>query len=246
MKDTLQQELQTETLNKFQDLNTEKQEIASLFKHLKYYFTAFNVPRVVTTTSNVDYRNKVVVTDTIVLVSLDTYLGSDHHFYQGIQDYIKSHLEPGQLVVDLATKYGERYTLQQTRKTLLDELIYAGKILYFKDKVIPFKTDFDKIGYTSEQLEWAKANEEEIWRYFVDKELLFSTDSKLPNRFINPAPFSKFYLQEIDNESPGEIGKFLGWQIVRSYMANNEVSFEQMLAKESKELFDNAKYKPGK
>ncbi len=246
MKDTLQQELHIETQKKFQNINPEKGEIESLFKHLKYYFTAFKVPRVVTTTSNVDYRNKVVVTDTIVLVSLDTYLGSDHYFYEGIQDYIKSHLKSEQLVVDLAEKYAARYLFQQTRKTLLDELIYAGKILYFKDKVIPFKTDFEKIGYTAEELNWAKANEEEIWRYFVDKELLYSTDSKLPKRFINPAPFSKFYLEEIDNESPGEIGKFIGWQIVKSYMDNNDVSFEQMLSKEAKTLFDNAKYKPRK
>lgn len=246
MKDTLQIELNKETLNKFQSLKTEKQEIESLFKHLKYYFPEFKTPRVVTTTSNVDYRNKVIVTDTIVLLSLDTYLGRDHYFYEGIQDYIKADLEPTQLVVDLSSKYGEYYAFQQKRKTLLDELIYEGKILYFKDKVIPFKTDFDKIAYTEEELQWAIRNEEEIWRYFIDKELLYSTDSKLPNRFINPAPFSKFYLEEIDNESPGEIGKFIGWQIVRSYMQNNTVSFEQMLSKKPKEIFDNAKYKPRK
>jgi hypothetical protein len=29
--------------------------------------------------------------------------------------------------------------------------------------------------------------------------------------------FSKFYL-EIDNESPGQVGGWIGWQIVRSYM----------------------------
>jgi hypothetical protein len=32
------------------------------------------------------------------------------------------------------------------------------------------------------------------------KEMLYSDDQKLTSRFINPAPFSKFYL-EIDNES---------------------------------------------
>jgi hypothetical protein len=41
-----------------------------------------------------------------------------------------------------------------------------------------------------------------MWRYFIEKELLYSVDQKLIPRFINMAPFSKFYL-EIDNEGQG-------------------------------------------
>ena len=66
--------------------------------------------------------------------------------------------------------------------------------------MIPFKTDAEKMGYTQEQLDWAIANESIYGSYFIEKEnCLFSTDSKLPGRFINPAPFSKFYLEEIDS-----------------------------------------------
>jgi uncharacterized protein YjaZ len=67
----------------------------------------------------------------------------------------------------------------------------------------------------------------------------------LANRFINPAPFSKFYL-EIDNESPGRVGAWIGWQIVRSYMKNNEVSLKQLLVMDATEIFNNSKYKPKK
>jgi uncharacterized protein YjaZ len=67
----------------------------------------------------------------------------------------------------------------------------------------------------------------------------------LQNRFINLAPFSKFYL-EIDNESPGRVGTWIGWQIVRSFMLNNKVSLQQMLKMDEKELFDKSKYKPKK
>jgi uncharacterized protein YjaZ len=79
----------------------------------------------------------------------------------------------------------------------------------------------------------------------VDEKLLYDSDPKLPGRFINPAPFSKFYL-EIDNESPGQIGMWIGWQIVRSYMKNNDVSLQQLLQTDAKEIFDNSKYKPKK
>nr|HRM13383.1 gliding motility lipoprotein GldB [Flavobacterium sp.] len=64
-------------------------------------------------------------------------------------------------------------------------------------------------------------------------------------RFINPAPFSKFYL-EIDNESPGQVGAWIGWQMVRSYMENNKVPVADLLKTDAKEIFSKSKYKPKK
>ncbi|WP_191858062.1 gliding motility lipoprotein GldB [Hanstruepera ponticola] len=246
MNDSLQQELVNESIEAFEDFSEEKDDITQLFQHLKYYFPEFETPRVITTTSSVDYRNKVIVTDTIVLISIDTYLGKDHKFYQGIQNYLRQNFESDQIVVDMAKAYAEKYSFQANRKTLLDEMIYFGKLLYFKDIMIPFKTDAEKIGYTQEQLDWAEANEFFIWNHFMDKELLYSTDPKLPSRFINPAPFSKFYLELIDKESPGRIGQYIGWQIVKSYMKNNDVTLKDMLSKEATEIFNNAKFKPRK
>ncbi|HLV38317.1 gliding motility lipoprotein GldB [Xanthomarina sp.] len=246
VNDTLQQQLTEESARVFLDLKEEKKEITQLFQHLTYYFPEFKTPRVITTTSTVDYRNKVIVTDTIVLISLDTYLGSDHEFYQGIQKYLRQGFVKEQIVVDMAAEYSEKYIYQQQVKTLLDEMIYYGKQLYFKDLVIPFKTDAEKIGYSQEQIDWANANETEIWRFFVERELLYSTDASLPNRFINPAPFSKFQLEEIDRESPGKIGRYMGWQIVKAYMANNQVSIKDMLQKEAKEIFNQSNFKPKK
>ena len=101
------------------------------------------------------------------------------------------------------------------------------------------------MGYTLEEIKWCEENESYMWRYFIENEMLYSDDQKLANRFINPAPFSKFYL-EIDNESPGRVGAWMGWQIVRSYIKNNEVSLEQVLQLNAKELFEKSKYKPKK
>jgi len=76
--------------------------------------------------------------------------------------------------------------------------------------------------------------------------LLFSTDSKLPSRFINPAPFSKFYIEDVDADSPGRLGQYIGWQIVRAYMDQNDVSLKEMLIKSTEEIFNNTKFKPRK
>lgn len=246
INDTLQQMLSSEVNKTFNNFNDTEAEIESLFNHVKYYFEAFTPPRVITTTSDVDYRNRVIVTDSIAIIALDNYLGSNHEFYTNIPKYIKSHFKKEQIVVDLATEYAKKYIHQAQNKTLLDEMIYFGKQLYFKDVIIPFKTEAQRIGYTQDELNWANTNESDIWRYFVERELLFSTDSKLPSRFINPAPFTKFYLEDIDADSPGRLGQFIGWKMVRAYMEQNKVSLKKMLITSAEEIYNNTKYKPSK
>jgi gliding motility-associated lipoprotein GldB len=245
INDTLEQLLNREVAKAFENNISFEGEVESLFQHIKYYFKAFKSPRIITVTSDVDYRNKTIVTDSIVLIALDTYLGAKHEFYGSIPLYLKQNFESSQIVSDLATQYATQSIYQPKRKTFLDAMIYFGKILYFKDIMIPFKTDDSKIGYTNEQLDWAKDNESYIWRYFVERELLFDTDPKLLERFINPAPFSKFNL-ELDNESPGRLGQYIGWQIVKAYMAHNEVSLQQMLMTNAEDIFNNSKFKPRK
>jgi len=245
IQDTLQQQLNFEVDKTHGDFKNTEDNIYSLFQHLKYYFKEFKAPRVITVTSDVDYRNKVIVTDSIVLVALDTYLGASHDFYYDIYDYIKLNMDKDQIVPDLAFSYAEKYIYQPKRKTLLDEMIYFGKTLYFKDLMLPETSDEIKIGYTKEQLDWATINEESIWQHFVENEMLFSTDNKLPARFINPAPFSKFNL-ELDGESPGRLGQYIGWQIVRAYAEKNDVTLQEILSMNAEDIFNNAKFKPRK
>lgn len=245
-KDTFQIQLFDQVNKVFGDFKETELEIESLFNHIKYYFKEFNPPRIITTTSYVDYRNSVIVTDTIAVIALDAYLGANHEFYGNIQKFIAANLNKEQIVVDLAGEYAIKYIYQKQKKTLLDEMIYFGKQLYFKEVMIPFKSENERIGYSQEQLNWAVSNESYIWRYFVERELLYSTDAKLPGRFIIDAPFTKFYLEEIDTESPGRLGQFIGWQIVRAYMNQNDVTLKEMLITDTEDIFNNSKFKPRK
>ena len=243
--DTLQKQLNTEVLNTFPNEIDLKTQLEYLFQHIKYYFPEFRTPLVYTTTSDVDYKNKVIATDNLLIIALDTYLGSNHLFYDGIQKYLAKNMKPSQLIVDVAAEYAGLYISKPLSRSFLSQMIYYGKELYLKNLWLPNTPDYEKIGYSEEELTWSNENEVEMWRYFVEKELLFSTDAKLTGRFIDPAPFSKFYL-EIDNQSPGMIGRYLGWQIVKSYMKNNQMSIQQLLILDAEEIFTNSKYKPKK
>jgi len=244
-KDTLVQEVLEETVKAFPNLVKQEEELSLLFKHIKYNFPEFITPEVVTVTSMVDYRNKVLLQNNILLIALDTYLGENHKFYEGFPRYIARNLTSEQLVADVANVYAKQYVKNQNNRMFVTQMVHFGKLLYLKDQFMPFKPEYNRIGYTSKELEWAKVNESMIWSYFVDKNLLFSTDTKLSNRFIAPAPFSKFYLA-VDNESPGRLGQYIGWQIVRSFMKKNDVSLRELCTLSNEEIFRKSKYKPQK
>ena len=245
MVDTLQLGLNEAVLEVFPSEEKLEEELQALFQHIKYYFEDFDTPKVYTTTSDVDYKNKVILADSLLIIELDTYLGSDHYFYADISRYITKTMKPTMLVSDVATAYSRNYIEVPRQRSFMAQMVYFGKELYLKDIWLPSTNDALKIGYTESEMQWAQENEAYIWSYFVEGELLYDTGAKLAGRFINPAPFSKFKL-ELDNESPGMVGRFIGWQIVRSYMEKNDVSIEKLMATPADELFKNSKYKPKK
>ena len=88
LKDTLQNQLEAEVVKMFPKDEILEDELVPLFQHIKYYFPQFSAPLVVTTTSDVDYRNKIILVDSMLIIGLDNYLGADHRFYEGIDKYI--------------------------------------------------------------------------------------------------------------------------------------------------------------
>ncbi len=243
--DTIQQELNVEVEKAFPEFSKEEDGLYDLFQHTKYYFPSFNIPHIITITSEVDYRNKVLLTPDFLFISLDTYLGKDHPFYIGLQEYLKKNFEKDQVLPDVANEIAEQYVPKPDSKTFLAHMVYYGKILYLKDRLLPKIADHHKIGYSEEELEWANANEEEVWRYFVERELIFDSNTDLHSRFLYPAPFSKFYL-ELDAESPARLGQYIGWQMIRQYMNKNNVSLQEMLTTNAETIFNKANYKPKK
>ena len=244
MQDKDWQDLHAEVAKKYPDFNAQTDEIENLFKHFKYYFPETIMPEIYTVIGNMDYNNKAIYANDKLIIALELYLGKNVKFYTDAE-YIKQNFEERQMMPDIVSSYALGKIPPPNDKTLLAQMIYYGKELYLKDLMLPDYTEAEKIGYTPEHITWCQENESYIWRYFIEKEYLYSSDSKLPNRFINLAPFSKFYL-EIDNESPGRVGQWIGWQIVRSFMENNEVSLQDMLKMNTKELFEKSKYKPKK
>ena len=242
-KDSIQIEIFSQVENVFNEAEFLNKKLSNFFSRKKKYYKRFRLPKIISLITDIDYNNRVILTDSILLIGLDNYLGSDHYFYDGLPNFIKEDLKKENIISDIAEEYARKSILEKNMYTFLEKIIYHGKILYYKDIMIPNENDHLKIGISQNKLDWAIANESKVWGYFIENEILFSPDINLEKRFIDDAPFSKFFL-EIDNDSTEKIGRYIGWNIVRSFMKNNSVSLKKMLLLDPKDIYYNSKYKP--
>ena len=229
----------------FDDFKNEQKELEQLFKYIKYYNPRFKAPNIITHISDIDYQYPVIYADSLLFISLDMYLGSDNIVYEGFPQYLSQNYKKQRLVVDVANDIIVQSYPKANTRIFLNRMIEEGKRIYLLDRFLPKITDDIKMGYSEKKLRWAQDNEINVWKYFIENELLYSNDSNLNKRFMDTSPFSKFY-QEADQDSPGRIGVWIGWQIVRSYMENNDVDLQQLLITNPNEIFKKSKYKPKK
>lgn len=245
VNDKDEQELYRETQKLYSSFSDIESELRSLFQNVTYYNPLFNTPDIITGLSNIDYDYRVIYNQELVFISLDVYLGSTHPFYGDFPSYIKQNNVRERIIVDVASAIIDSQIKPLTNRSFLAKMIHEGKKLYLLELYLPLKSEAVRIGYNNIKYNWALTNEEQVWKYFIENNLLYSTDTKLNKRFLEDAPFSKFYISE-DKNSPGRIGQWIGMQIVRSFMANNDVSLSDLLIKNEDEIFKTSKYKPRK
>ncbi len=245
MQNKDEQELFAFTQEVYGDFTAQKKELNSLFQHIKYYYPKFKEPKVITVLTNVDYNNKVILADSLLFVSLDVFLGKDHEIYQDFPNYIKQNYTKEHLPVSIAEAFADEIVPKEINPNFVSQIVEEGKKRALVQAILPDVSEAEILGYTPKQLEWAENFETEIWKYFVQNEILFNNDKQYITRFIEDAPFSKFYL-ELDKDSPGKIGVWFGWQIVKAFRENNKVSLQQLMQINNEEIFNKSKYKPRK
>jgi gliding motility-associated lipoprotein GldB len=245
MQDKDEQELFAEIQRIYPNLDTETKELASLFKHVKYYYPKFKDPEIITLNSNISLQQRVIFNSDKLFISLETFLGKDSPVYETYPDYVKDILTKEQLPIEVAKAIAKPTIFLNSDRSFVSNMIQQGKLMYLLDAFFPNKTDVEKIGFSKIKHDWLVLNQSMIWKYFIERDILHSTNPKLNQQFIEFGPFSKFYL-DIDNDSPSQVGIWFGWQIVRSFMDNNEVSLTEMLRLKNETIFKKSKYKPEK
>ncbi len=245
MKNKDELELFAETEKLYNDFTEETKQLTELFKHIKYYYPNFEEPKVITILTNVDYSNNVILADSLLFVSLDIFLGKDNQVYSEFPSYIKQNYTKEHLIVVIANKFSEQFIRPLRFNSFVARMVQEGKKLALSQAFLPEVGRAEILGYTDDQYGWAENSEIDIWKYFMQNEMLYDSDPQLASRFIEEAPFSKFFL-EVDQDSPGRIGAWFGWQIVDSYLKNNNVPVQKVMLMDNEEIFKKSKYKPKK
>lgn len=198
--------------------------------------------------SNLDFNSPAFYNDSLnsCFMAIDLYLGSRKEFYAFLPEYISFERQKAFFIRDaLGSIVSTKINTPNPESILLEDMIYFGKLLYILEKLMPSAPDWTIIKYPKEKFNFCLENEKHIWAYFVENKVLYSTKARDKKRFIETSPFTKFGMK-FDNQSPGRIGQWLGWQIVKKYMAKNPAkNIDDLLREENPQTILNASsYRP--
>lgn len=240
----------------FPDFNKEQEQITDGLRYVKYYFPKYQLPRNIITFigpmdaffqgSTAGYGD--AITTEGLAIGLQLHLGKDFSMYNSemglslFPAYISRKFSPEYIPVNsIKNIIDDIFPDQSSDKTLVEQMVEKGKRIYLTKKLMPDTHDTLIIGYTSSQLEGCKTNEGLIWQYFVKNGLVFNNDPSLIKNYIGDSPNTP----EFGDGAPGNIGLFVGWQIVNKFMEKNEkLSLPDLMATDARKLFEDSKYRP--
>jgi hypothetical protein len=243
--DPFNRELEKKCREVYPDLVFLEKGLAETFGNIISVNPGFQAPRVYTYVSGLLYESPVQYLDSVMIIGLDMFLGWDYEQYRaaGLPVFLTRRMEPPNVIPECARQVAYSLVPSDSQpKTLLDFMIFHGKVLYAMDLFLSDADDSLKIGFTSGQMEWCRDNEASVWRLFIDQEMLYKSDAFLNNRFIQDGPFTA----GLPDGAPAMLGRWIGWQIVRSYMKKNEgTDLKQLFTlSDSQQILSKSGYKP--
>jgi hypothetical protein len=242
----LQIELYQKTEKTFGSLSAENEKLNLMLKRYYQLFGQEDTLRFYTYISRLDFGFPVLFADTVCFAALDLYLGPKSKFYQNLPAYLAYERQAKFLVRDVGEALLQpRIPRKQKSETLLDAMVHYGKLHYFLEKLNPGLSEADLLKYPPEKLAFSKEREKQMWVYFIENQLLFKSSADALRRFIEVAPFSKFRT-ELDVKTPGRIGQWFGYQIVKAYAENNpeQPLLELLEEMDSQKILKLSAYKP--
>ncbi len=232
----------------FGSMDQVQKEVKKGLQFVKHYFPAYRLPnKVITFIGPINSYGNIITADALA-VGLQLYMGSNYLLYQSeagqvlYPAYISRRFKPEYIPVNcIKNIVDDMYPDNSAGRPLIEQMVEAGKRLYLLDRLMPETADTLKTGYTQNQLEGSLKNEEFIWSFFVQNDLLFVSDPALTKDYINEAPNTA----ALGQASPGFIGQFVGWRIVQKWMDKNEkVTLPELMETNAKKIFTEAKYRP--
>jgi hypothetical protein len=242
----------------FNNTDQLKKDFEQSFRYVKYYFPDYKIPKVITIVGPPDALAQTATGEPtpnfigpdFLGVSLQFYLGKDFPIYHDgffvanvAPEFRSRRFDKKYLVADAMKLIADDiYPDNSQSKGLIEQMIEKGKQWWLLDKFLPGEPDTIKTGYTKDQLKWSKENEGLIWNDIITTQKdLYTKDPLAIQSYIGEAP----YTQALSEESPGNIGPWIGWQIIKKFAdKNSSMSVDEILKTDVRKILELAKYKP--
>lgn len=224
----------------FGDLSGISSEFGSAFSEIKKLYPDFKEPRIVVGFTGL--QNDMIVTDSMVVVSLDAFIGSKALYRPDQPDYILRRFAPEYIVPNTVRFLSNKFNKMDFGKdNFTTDMMFFGKSLEFSRAVLPNTPDSLIIGYTNREMQNAYEHQDYIWAHIIDRQLLNNENPAVNTKYFGERP----YMAEISPDCPARIGQWLGWRIVELYRANNpKVSIQELMNNDNAlEILRGSKYR---
>ena len=244
IKDPHIQALYQEVQRVFGDFSAIQRQFETGFRYLRYYYPAFKLPKLATFITGMG--TDLHVSDDLIVIGLDFFMGEGAQFRPiELPPYILRAYQPAYIVPKTILLLSQQFIeTNDTDQTLLADMLYYGKAYYFTQVLLPAVEASVILAYTPEQLAAVEQHQDIVWEHFIENELLYVTNHLTKHKYISDRPF----VSEIGRRCPGNIGRWLGWEIVKRYMKKHtDVSLPALMSNSNaQELFIQSSYRPKK
>jgi len=227
---------------KFADITEINKELSKGLTVFLQQFPKIKPPKVYMHVSG--FSQNVVVTDDILSLSADRYMGQDYPLYQNFfYDYQRQLMSPDRIVPDYLLGFMmANFPFKGDEDVLLDRMLYEGKLRYILSQILPDRKTGEYVGYNEEQYEWCHQHQSILWKTILENHHLFTADYVTTNQYLKEAP----HTTPLSVESPGRVGIWLGYQIISAYMKQKSTMNWQALIDNTnyREILKQSKYKP--
>jgi len=242
------QTLYQESRTKFSSIAPYETAIKEGLQHVKYYFPNYKLPtKLITFIGPINSFGNIITIDALA-IGIQMYLGKNNPIYlteegQSLYPtYVSRRFEPAYMATNcMKNILDDMFPLKDAGAPLCEQMIEAGKRLYFLKQVLPNEADSIVTGYTAAQLEGCYKREKDIWAFFIQNNLLYEKDPSLISDYLHDGPNTAVF----GDASPGFIGQFVGYQMLEAWLKNNkDISLDKLMQTSAKTIFEQAKYKP--
>lgn len=220
-----------------------EEDLTQAFKYTKYYFPDKPTPTIITYPSELSL-GAFTYGDSLLGIGLDFYLGQGFSAYDPmvIPRYIQRSMNADHIASRAIEAWISGQIGSASGDRMLDRMLHNGKMLYLKKRLLPHVADTAVLGFSKDQLEWLRNNELEMWAHYLDKELLYETNTSIIGKHVGPSPNAP----GMPPEAPGANANWVGMRIIEQYMERRpDLDLKDLIdAKDSQRLLTESKYKP--